>query len=52
MADFDLTPSNYTVAEYCAMYDRGELIVNKEYQRSGKIWPHAAQSFLNRDDSA
>lgn len=46
MADFDLTPTTYTVADYCQMYERGEMRVNREYQRSDKVWPVAAQSFL------
>jgi len=46
MADFGLAPSTFTVAEYCGMLSRGEVIVNREYQRSDKVWPPAAQSFL------
>jgi len=46
MADFDLKPTTYTVADYCQMYDRKEIRVNREYQRSDKVWPPAAQSFL------
>ena len=46
MADFGLTSTTYTVAEYCDMISRNEIIVNREYQRSDKVWPPAAQSFL------
>lgn len=46
MADFDLNPTTYTVADYCQMFDRRELRVNREYQRSDKVWPVPAQSFL------
>lgn len=46
MADFGLTPTTYTIAEYCSMLSRNEIIVNREYQRSDKVWPPAAQSFL------
>ncbi len=46
MADFGLTPTTYTVAEYCNMLSRNEIVVNREYQRSDKVWPPAAQSFL------
>jgi len=46
MPDFDLKPTTYTVADYCQMYDRQEIRVNREYQRSDKVWPPAAQSFL------
>ena len=38
--------SNISVAEYCeAMRDR-KVIANLDYQRSDKIWPDLAQSFL------
>ena len=46
MPDFELTATNFTVADYCASIKRGEIRVNREYQRSGKVWPAAAQSFL------
>lgn len=46
MADFGLTPTTYTVAEYCTMLGRNEIVVNREYQRSDKVWPFAAQAFL------
>jgi hypothetical protein len=35
-----------TVADYCNAIDRGEIVVNREYQRSDKIWPSDARSFL------
>jgi hypothetical protein len=34
------------VAEYCTHMERREFIVNHEYQRSDKIWPVTAKSFL------
>ena len=46
MADFELNSTTYTVADYCAMLERKEVIVNRAYQRSDKVWPAAAQSFL------
>lgn len=46
MPDFHLTQSAYTVADYCASLNRNEVVVNRDYQRSGKVWPPAAQSFL------
>jgi Protein of unknown function DUF262 len=36
----------YAVADYVAMLDRGEVTVNRDYQRSAKVWPTAARSFL------
>jgi hypothetical protein len=45
-ADFSVIPGNYSVAEYCRAMDRRELIVNHDYQRSDKIWPISAKSFL------
>ena len=44
--DFDLTSTAYTIADYCSMVHRGEIRVNRDYQRSDKVWPHAAKSFL------
>lgn len=42
--DAKLTP--YTIADFCAAMDRKEITVNYEYQRSPKVWPPAAKSFL------
>jgi hypothetical protein len=36
----------YTVSDYCDMYDRREVRVNRDYQRSDEVWPRTAQSFL------
>ncbi len=41
-----ITQTNYTVADYCAAMKRKEIIVNRAYQRSDKVWPPAAKSFL------
>jgi len=38
--------TNYTIADYCAAMLRKEIIVNRDYQRSDKVWPPAARSFL------
>ena len=38
--------TNYTVSDYCAAMDRGEIVVNREYQRSERVWPDIARSFL------
>jgi len=35
-----------TVADYCKAMERNELVVNREYQRSAKVWPDTARSFL------
>ena len=41
-----VTSSTFTIAEYCQqMKDKG-IIVNHEYQRSEKVWPPAARSYL------
>lgn len=42
----NIVPTNYTAVDYCQAMDRGELVVNREYQRSDKVWPHAARSYL------
>jgi hypothetical protein len=35
-----------TIADYCAAMDRSEIKSNDTYQRSSKVWPPAARSFL------
>lgn len=35
-----------TIADYCAAMDRGEIVVNRDYQRSDKVWPDVARSYL------
>lgn len=35
-----------TVADYCAAMDRNDIKVNRKYQRSDKVWPDPARSFL------
>jgi len=42
----DIVSTNMTVADYCAAMERGEIIVNKEYQRSDKVWPSIARAYL------
>ena len=41
-----VSQSPYNVGDYCAAMDRSEIIVNHDYQRSAKVWPPAARSFL------
>lgn len=38
--------TTYTVTDYCQAMQRNEIVVNREYQRSDKIWPATARSFL------
>ncbi|MBE0564914.1 MAG: DUF262 domain-containing protein [Krumholzibacteria bacterium] len=38
--------SQYTIAEYCAGMKRNEIVVNRDYQRSAKVWPAIARSYL------
>jgi len=35
-----------TVAEFCQQLQEGKILVNKNYQRSSKVWPPAARSYL------
>ena len=42
----NIVPTNMTVVDYCTAMDRSEIIVNRNYQRSDKIWPAAAKSYL------
>lgn len=38
--------TSFTIADYCGAMERGEIIVNKEYQRSDQVWPSTARSYL------
>ncbi|MEH1777018.1 DUF262 domain-containing protein [Nostoc sp.] len=35
-----------TISEYCQQMKEKKIIVNHDYQRSGKIWPPAAKSYF------
>ena len=39
-------PITLSVADYCQAYRRNEVRVDKRYQRSGRVWPARAQSYL------
>ena len=41
-----VTPTAFTVAEYCGQMDTGAIVINREYQRSNRVWPPAARSYL------
>lgn len=41
-----IVPIQMTAADYCRAIERGEIVVNKDYQRSDKVWPLVARSFL------
>ncbi len=41
-----INPSPKSIAEYCQGLLRGEIRVNKDYQRSDQVWPEVARSFL------
>ena len=41
-----VTTTSFTIAEYCGQMARGEIVVNHDYQRSQKVWPPAARSYL------
>lgn len=40
------SPANMIVVDYCIAMDRQEIRINREYQRSDKVWPEAARSYL------
>jgi hypothetical protein len=42
----EIVPSQMTVANFCQALLRKEIGVNHNYQRSDKVWPPAARSFL------
>lgn len=44
--DFRVMSSTVSVAEYCTGFERREIVVNHNYQRSDKVWPIMAKSFL------
>lgn len=37
---------NMTIADYCAATQRGEIQIDRAYQRSPDVWPRAARSYL------
>jgi len=42
----DTKSSSITVADLCDQFKTGNIIVNRSYQRTPKIWPAAARSYL------
>lgn len=42
----EIVRSNFTISEIRDMWNRKELIVNKNYQRSSSVWPESARSYL------
>lgn len=38
--------TSMTVSDYCQGMERKEIIVNRQYQRSDRVWPPAARSYL------
>ncbi len=41
-----VTPTSFTIAEYCQQMVDRSIVVNRNYQRSNAVWPPAARSFL------
>lgn len=41
-----VTPTTFTIAEYAEQMRDGKIVVNRDYQRSDKVWPPAARSYL------
>jgi hypothetical protein len=42
----EIVATNYTIADDCEDLGQNKITVNREYQRSDKVWPPAAKSFL------
>jgi len=42
----NVTSTGFTVAEYCQQMREKSIIVNHDYQRSDKVWPPVARSYL------
>jgi hypothetical protein len=38
--------TTFTVADYCRMMKARQVTVNREYQRTNKVWPPSARSYL------
>lgn len=47
-----VTASSFTVAEYCEQMRERSIVVNHDYQRSERVWPPAARSYLIDRDLA
>ncbi|MBX9660391.1 MAG: DUF262 domain-containing protein [Nitrospiraceae bacterium] len=41
-----VTSSTFIIAEYCQQMREKSIVVNHDYQRSDKVWPPAARSYL------
>lgn len=41
-----IIPTNFAISDFCEGIKRKQIIVNRDYQRSDKVWPPAAKSFL------
>jgi len=38
--------TSFTVAEYCDQMRSGKITINRDYQRTSKVWPPTARSYL------
>lgn len=41
-----LVPTNYTVSDYTELFEKGDVRINRDYQRLGGQWPPQAKSFF------
>src|SRR5258706_2201265 len=41
-----VTPSGYTIAQFCQLMEQTTIKVNRDYQRTAQAWPLAARSYL------
>ena len=41
---------NMTIRDYCAALGRGDIIINRDYQRSDQVWPQMAKSYFRPPD--
>lgn len=37
---------NMTIRDYTAALNRGDIVINRDYQRSDQVWPQMAKSYL------
>ncbi len=41
-----ISETNLSIADYCGMFGRNEVVVDYAYQRSPKVWPDPVRSYL------
>lgn len=42
----NINHAEYTIAEMAERYSQKELVINRQYQRGGGLWPPSAQTYF------